>query len=76
MTIPESQYHKEDGRIFVTPALISRYHTQEESASFVEWHYGQTYMELKDGSVGIYVHDYKRWVSQGKMTEQRSDDWD
>ncbi len=76
MTIPKSKYHKEDGRTFVTPALIEEYHTTEEAADFAKWHDGQTYMELKDGSMGIYGHDYIRWVSQGKMTQQRLDDWD
>jgi len=76
MIIPKSKYRKEDGRTFVTPAIIREYHTPEEAADFDQWHSGQTYMELEDGSVGIYGHDYTRWMSQGKMTQQRSDDWD
>jgi len=76
MTIPENEYRKEGHCRFVTMELLIRFHSKEEVEAFNEWFYGQTGILTEDGTVGIYIHDYKRWVSQGKMAQQRSDDWD
>ncbi len=77
MTIPKSEYRKEEniGR-FVTMELVRKYHSQSEVEAFNKWFYGQTGPITKNGTLGIYIHDYERWVAQGKMTRQRSDDWD
>ena len=76
MTIPKSKYRKESGIRFVTMELLRRFHSEEEVKAFDEWFCGQTGMVSDDGTLAIYIHDYERWVSQGKMTQQRSDDWD
>lgn len=76
MTIPKSEYREENGCGFVTQELLERFHSKEEIETFDEWFSGQTGIITKDGTLGIYIHDYERWVSQGKMSNQRSDDWD
>lgn len=76
MTIPKSEYLEENDCRFVTWKLLERFHSKEEIDTFNDWFYGQTGIIANDGTLGIYIHDYERWVSQGKMTRQRSDDWD
>ena len=76
MAIPKSEYREENNIQFVTNELIEKHHKQKEVEAFGLWFGGQTGMITSDGSLGIYVNDYERWIKQGKLTEQLSSDWD
>lgn len=79
--IPESEYvtipYGDDGTLtVVTLELIRKHHTDREVENFGEWIYGQTVVGLPDGTGGIFIWDYERWLRQGMMTEQDARDWD
>lgn len=63
--IPEGKYQiVGKNHRCVTKKLIEKYHTPEEIEAFNEWISGQTMFELPDGSAGIFISDYERWVEQ------------
>ncbi|MCH8057582.1 MAG: hypothetical protein IIB78_06925 [Proteobacteria bacterium] len=74
--IPENEYREEDGIKFVTKELIVKYHTTQEVKTFYEWFCGQTGLLAKDGSLGVYVWDYERWLEEGRLDNQLSHNWD
>jgi len=80
--IPESEYIKipygdNDTLTVVSFDLVKKYHTEEDVERFGKWMYGQTCTVIPDtGKSGIYIHDYERWLRQGKMKEQCAHDWD
>lgn len=75
--IPHTEYIIRDGSIpCVTFDLVRKYHSESESRNFSEWMNGQTVASLKDGRIGIYVHDYERWLAEGKLKDQCSETWD
>lgn len=76
MAIPVNEYIVEHDISCVTEELLEKYHTANEVNSFNKWFTGQTGMVMSDGSLGIYVHDYERWIRQGRLTEQLPSDWD
>ena len=74
--IPESKYIVEHGTRCVTARLIEEHHSTDEVERFHRWFVGQTGIVLSDGTCGIYVSDYERWLAQGKRTRQSAEDWD
>jgi len=74
--IPESEYIEFHGCRVVTAQLIKLHHTPEEVEVFNVWLYGQTGIVMEDGTCGIYVYDYERWLEQGCRDRQCSHDWD
>lgn len=76
MTVPAEEIREEDGVRFVTMKSVEKHHTEEEVKTFKEWMTGQTGVLASDGTCGIYVYDYKRWIRQGKLKDQLPGDWD
>lgn len=61
----------EDKIKVVTWDSIKKALTPEEHKTFLKWMQGQTCMEE-----GVFSWDWKRWVNQGKRSEQLEFDWD
>lgn len=76
MSIPIKEYGLEADMSYITFAQVREYHTKTEVEHFYKWMRGQTAMLLKSGHTGIYTHDYERWLSEGKKTEQNAGTWD
>lgn len=54
---------------------IKATHTAKELRRFNSWLFGQTCPVLEDGSGGVYVWDYFRWLDGGCPSAQGVD-WD
>lgn len=74
--IPKNEYREESGIQFVTKELIVKYHTTQEVKTFNLWFCGQTGIVAKNGSLGVYVWDYERWLREGKLDNQLPRNWD
>jgi hypothetical protein len=74
--IPEHEYIKQHGYRAVTFQLIELYHTPSEVEVFNTWFAGQTWPILEDGTYAVYVDDYERWLSEGRLDHQLSHNWD
>lgn len=69
ITVPDCPYQ------VITWDLVKRYHTKYDISRFNSFMTGQTSMVMEDGKSGIYVHDYEKWLKQGKKRVQ-DPDWD
>lgn len=74
--IPESEYVEAYGSKVVTAQLIELYHNPGEVETFNTWYTGQTGMVLEDGTLGVYAHDYERWLREERLDRQLSNSWD
>lgn len=74
--IPEHEYIEAHGCMVITLQLFELHHTPNELEIFSAWFNGQTGMLMDDGTCGVYVSDYERWLAQGRSDSQCSHDWD
>lgn len=74
--IPTNEYIESQGCIVVTSQLIELYHTHAEIESFDAWFSGQTGIVMPDNTLGVYVHDYERWLDEGRLNHQLPYSWD
>lgn len=65
--IPAEEYVESHGMKVVTLELFNKHHTPEDLAVFTEWYSGQTGLMMEDGTMGIYICDYERWIREGKL---------
>ncbi len=65
--IPEKEYVLSQGIEVITGELFKKYHTEEDEKVFSEWFHGQTGLAMEDGTMGVYVSDYERWLREGKL---------
>lgn len=76
MPIPKEEYNTTYGNIpYVTYEQIKNAHSQDECKRFNQWFHGQTGIVTENGTLGIYVLDYERWLEAG-MPPQQGKDWD
>lgn len=74
--IPEHEYIESQAGQGVTLQLIELYHTPSEVKMFNAWFAGQTGPILDDGAYAVYIHDYERWLSEGRLDHQLPHNWD
>lgn len=64
--VPINEYKESEGITYVTFPQIELYHTWDQVQHFDEWFQGQTGIMLEDGTLGVYVYDYERWLGGGR----------
>jgi len=74
--IPEEEYVESQGMKVVTIELFNRHHTPEDLVVFSEWYSGQTGLTMEDGTLGVYICDYERWLREGRLDRQLPGTWD
>lgn len=74
--IPEEEYVESHGMKVVTVELFNKHHTIEDLVVFSEWYTGQTGLMMEDGTMGIYICDYERWLREGKLARQLPETFD
>lgn len=69
--IKSNQYKQQNNVSYVTMAMIKGSHTKREIRNFKYWFGIQTTLTLSNSEVGIFIHDYERWL-EADMPES---DW-